>query len=301
MDNKVTLRISAAAAPYVSGNISTEEKMKAARGEIPLTVADRVTLLYFLCHDQDQAVKTAALTSLRGLSESSLLLILDEQDLHPRIIDMFARLHFSKKKVAEKITLQQHVELNTLLFLRDKGIVPAQMSEQEVVVRLPTELAKGKASLATEQVQEAPDVDAEKDFQSKYQMLQQMGISEKIKTALTGDKEWRSLLIKDSNKLVSGAVVKNPRVTEPEILAIAKSAIQNDEILRVICANKEWVKNYPIRKALIENHKTPLPIALRFIGFLLEKDLAALAKNKNVSSVLVNQARRLLIKSKQKN
>lgn len=300
MDNKITLKISATAAPYVSGDISTDEKMKAARGEIPLAVVDRVTLLYFLCHDLDQAVKAAALTSLRGLSESFVLLILDEQDLHPKLIDMFARLHFPKITVAEKIALHQRVEQGTLSFLREKGIIPPQSFAQEAVAESVTE-SEEQFDCAAEQVTETPLDDDEKDFQSKYQLLQQMAISEKIKTALTGDKEWRSLLIKDSNKLVSGAVVKNPRITEPEILAIAKSAIQNDDILRVICANKEWVKNYPIRKALIENHKTPLPIALRFICFLHEKDLAALAKNKNVSSVLVNQARRLLLKSKEKN
>jgi len=122
-----------------------------------------------------------------------------------------------------------------------------------------------------------------------------MGVAEKIKIALTGDKEWRSLLIKDSNKLVSGAVVKNPRITEAEILSIAKSKIQNDEIVRLICMNKEWLKNYQIRKAMVENHKTPLPNALRLMTTLTEKDLAALAKSKNVSTVIATQARRLLL------
>ena len=125
-----------------------------------------------------------------------------------------------------------------------------------------------------------------------------MGVGDKIKMALTGDKEWRSLLIKDSNKLVNSAVVKNPRITEPEILTISKSVIQNDEILRIICHNKEWVKNSSIRKALVLNNKTPLPVALRFMGFLTEKDLSGMAKSKNISSVLVNNARRMLSSKK---
>ena len=96
------------------------------------------------------------------------------------------------------------------------------------------------------------------------------------------------------SKLVNSAVVKNPRITEPEILAIAKSVIQNEEILRIICQNKEWVKNISIRKALVLNNKTPLPVALRFMGFLTEKDLQGMAKSKNISSVLANNARRVL-------
>jgi hypothetical protein len=141
----------------------------------------------------------------------------------------------------------------------------------------------------------------EDEFRSKYQLSQQMGVGDKIKMALTGDKEWRNILLKDANKLVSGAVVKNPRITEGEILTIAKSNVQNDEIMRVICANKEWVKIYMIRKALVENHRTPLPVALRFMASLTEKDLAFLAKSKNVSTVIAGQARRALIsKNKRK-
>lgn len=136
------------------------------------------------------------------------------------------------------------------------------------------------------------------EYRSKYQLAQAMGISEKIKMAMTGDKEWRAILIKDANKLVSGSVVKNPRITDAEILNILKVGVQNDEIIRIICANKEWVKNYRIRKALVECPKTPLPNALRFLSTLNEKDVAAYAKSRNISSVVSTQARRMLLNKK---
>jgi hypothetical protein len=125
-----------------------------------------------------------------------------------------------------------------------------------------------------------------------------MGIGEKIKMALTGDKEWRAILIKDANKLVSAGVIKNPRITDGEILTILKVGVQNDEIVRLICANKEWVKNYLIRKALISCPKTPLPNALRYLATMNEKDLAGYAKSKNISSVLSTQAKRMLLSKK---
>jgi len=84
------------------------------------------------------------------------------------------------------------------------------------------------------------------------------------------------------------------------VLAIAKSAVQNEEIMRVICNNKEWLKNYQIRKALVQNHKTPLPFAIKHLGSLSEKDIAAIAKSKNVSSVISTQARRILLNKQQK-
>jgi len=149
----------------------------------------------------------------------------------------------------------------------------------------------------SEESEEEP-VEEDEEYQSKYQLAQTMGTGEKIKMALTGDKEWRSIFLKDANKLVSSAVIKNPRMTDAEVLTVCKSTVQNDEIIRLICANKEWVKNYQIRKALVENHKTPLPAALRFLSTLGEKDLAFLAKSKNISSVIATQARRMLLNKK---
>ncbi len=119
-----------------------------------------------------------------------------------------------------------------------------------------------------DQAAESPDQEqtSEDDYLSKYQMIQLMGTGEKIKMALTGDKEWRAILVKDANKLVSGSVIKNPRITDGEILTIIKAGVQNEEIIRLICANKDWIKNYNIRKALIECPKTPLPNALRYLA-----------------------------------
>jgi hypothetical protein len=136
------------------------------------------------------------------------------------------------------------------------------------------------------------------EYLSKYKMAQNMGIGEKIKMALSGDKEWRSILVKDSNKLISGSVIKNPRITEAEVLTLVKSGIQNDEIMRLICANKEWIKTYKIRKALIENNRTPAQNALRYLGTMGEKDLASFAKSKNIASVISTMAKRLLLGKK---
>jgi hypothetical protein len=70
--------------------------------------------------------------------------------------------------------------------------------------------------------------------------------------------------------------------------------------MRLICHNKEWLKNYKIRKALVENNRTPLPFALRQMTTLSEKDVAALAKSKNVSTVIATNARKLMSYRQQK-
>jgi hypothetical protein len=144
------------------------------------------------------------------------------------------------------------------------------------------------------------DSDAEEmaddlDAVSKYQMVQELSVGDKIKLAMSGDKEWRSLLLKESNKQVSGAVLKNPRITEKEVLILCQNRSANEELIRIILLNREWLKNYSIRLALTMHPRTPLNQAIRFLSTLSEKDLRKLSKSRNISSALTNSCRRILM------
>jgi hypothetical protein len=58
--------------------------------------------------------------------------------------------------------------------------------------------------------------------------------------------------------------------------------------------NKDWLKNYEIRKALVTHPKTPLPKALRFVSALSMKDIKDLARSRQVSNVIATAARKEL-------
>lgn len=292
----VYLEVSTEAAACLGDEAPHELKMRTARGETALPAGDLSAALYFLCHDRDGAISSTALHTMRTLGEELILFELEAPELHPVILDIFARLHIGNRDLAEQIALHPSVGMDTLGFLAAHGIESAihACAAASVVEDIEADQTPD-IGMDEEGDEEAAD---EEEFMSKYQQAQTMGVAEKVKTALTGDKEWRNILIKDSNKMVSGAVIKNPRISDAEVLNIAKSAVQNDEIIRSICAKKEWIKIYQIRKALVENSKTPLPFALRFLASLTEKDLAALSKSKNVSSVIVSQARRALMNMK---
>ena len=269
MAEKVSIKIPPHLVQYVKPDAPLEEKMKVISGGITASPSERVTLLFFLCYDNNAEIKSAAIAEMKRLPLPLVADISASTDTHPKLTELLARIY---PGVSES-------ELHA---------APEESDEEP---------EEGLAEEPEEEPEEEVTGESE-EYRSKYQLAQIMGVGEKIKVAMTGDKEWRSLLIKDSNKLVNSAVVKNPRITEPEILTIAKSVIQNEEILRIICQNKEWIKNPSIRKALVLNNKTPLPVALRFMGFLTEKDLQGIAKSKNISSVLANNARRMLLNKK---
>ncbi len=261
-----------------------------------LSPADLASVLFFLAHDQDDAVRDGARIRLAELPEGMLREAVSTPSLHPRILDGLARLHYRNREIAALIVSHHHCNDETRIFLAERGIEGTSWPHHVAAQPHRTE-ERGAEEEPVEEGGEPVDEESEA-FRGKYQLAQVMGVSDKIKIAQTGDKEWRMILIRDSNKLVSGTVIRNPRITEQEVLVIARSSIQNDEILRVICANKEWIKNYQIRKALVENNKTPLPAALRYLATLSEKDLAHLAKSKSISSVLSTQARKLILSKK---
>ena len=122
--------------------------------------------------------------------------------------------------------------------------------------------------------------------QNLYQKILKMTIPQKIRLAMLGNREARNILILDRNKVVCMAVLRSPRLNDNDILMYAQQRNLPEDVYKYIANNKKWVKNYSIKLALVNNPKTPLPIAIRLLGYLHDNDLKALRRNKNVSSVL---------------
>jgi hypothetical protein len=120
-----------------------------------------------------------------------------------------------------------------------------------------------------------------------------MTVGQKIKLAHVGNKTVRALLIKDRNKQVSMAVVKSGRLTDGEVKNLAGNRNINDEVLREVASNREFLRKYPVKVALVNNPKTPPSLGVRLVGSLQKKDLQDLTRNRNVSSVVRQTAIRL--------
>ncbi len=122
--------------------------------------------------------------------------------------------------------------------------------------------------------------------------ISKMTVGQKIKLAYVGNKQVREILIRDSNKMVNAAVIKSGRLTDPEVAKIASNRAVNEEVLRLIAQNKEWMRAYPVKVAMVNNPKCPVGTAMGFLNHLHPKDLKQLAGNRNVSSVIFTAARK---------
>ncbi len=133
---------------------------------------------------------------------------------------------------------------------------------------------------------------------SLFSQILTMGMTEKIKLALRGNKEARVLLARDGSRTVRRYVLENPRISEDEIVQLARDRQADEEMLRTIMTRREWTKLYQVRLGLVRNPRTPLPNAIRMLGTLLPRDVERLAKSRDVPQAVVAQARRVLLESR---
>jgi hypothetical protein len=131
-------------------------------------------------------------------------------------------------------------------------------------------------------------------YRTFFVKVRYMSVPERMKLALRGNKEVRLVLLQDSTRLVPRLVLRNPKITEDEIVAITHNRTVDEELLRIIAERREWTKNYQVRLGLVTNPKTPAGAAVRLLGTLEERDIRRLARSKNVPDAVSAQARRMI-------
>src|SRR4029077_10915821 len=93
---------------------------------------------------------------------------------------------------------------------------------------------------------------------SMLNRILKMGVKDRVKLGMKGDREARNILIPDPNRLVSSAVVNNPRISEQEVETIASMRSISEDILRMIASNRQWSRSYNIMHSLAKNPRTPI-------------------------------------------
>lgn len=128
---------------------------------------------------------------------------------------------------------------------------------------------------------------------SMINRIMKMGVKDRVKLGQKGDREARNILIRDPNRLVSSAVINNPRITEQEVEVIASMRSLSEDILRQVASNRQWARSYKIMHQLAKNPRTPLANTMTIMSRLQLRDLVALTKNRNVPEAVRRQAQRL--------
>lgn len=150
------------------------------------------------------------------------------------------------------------------------------------------ELFAASEIMDAEEFAESPD----QLIRSAYKKILTLNTAQKAILAMKGGREERTILVRDTNKVVALSVLKNARITEGEIEAIASMRNVSDEILRTVGTNREWSKLYIVAANLVRNPRTPPSISTNFITRLNNKDLKILAGDRNVPEIIRRMAKR---------
>ena len=118
------------------------------------------------------------------------------------------------------------------------------------------------------------------------QKINSLDVKGRIQLALKGNKEERSILIRDGTKVVALAVLEAPKLADAEVEKFASQKNVLEAVLRQIPLKRRFMKNYIVVRNLVGNPRTPLDLGLGLMKNLLAQDLKNLSSNKEVSETI---------------
>jgi hypothetical protein len=241
------------------GEVARDVRMLAAQGAMAPRATEQLALLVLLADDSDPEVQRTANATIEALPAEALRGFLGHQDTPKEMRAFFA----------------------------SRGI---EADETIPVIDLDAPLLDTLSELPEEPDEAAAD--------PERKSLSSLTIMDRIKLAMKGTREQRSVLIRDSNKLVAAAVLSSPKLTEAEIEQFTKMGNVSEDVLRTIGHNRAWLKNYGVLMGLCKHPKTPPAITMQLAYRLNEKDLKMLSIDRNVNEGLRVLARKIVSKGK---
>jgi hypothetical protein len=141
-----------------------------------------------------------------------------------------------------------------------------------------------EAAAAAPRAVPQPSVPAKRD--NSMQKINRLDVKGRIQLALKGNKEERSLLIRDGTKVVALAVLEAPKLSDGEVERFALQKNVLEAVLRQIPLKRRFMKNYIVVRNLVSNPRTPLDLGLGLMKHLMMQDLKNISNNKEISETV---------------
>ena len=166
------------------------------------------------------------------------------------------------------------------------GIQEELLGSDEPLVKSAPAIADSQAPASGHSVAKKTLLSAEEGRGSALQKISKLDVKGRIQLAMKGNKEERSILVRDGTKVVALAVLESPKVTDSEVEMYAGQKNVLEAVLRGVSQKRRFIKCYPIVRNLVSNPRTPLDISLTLIKNVMVNDLKNLSGNKDISDTL---------------
>ncbi len=268
--------------PLLERIVLLKDTPDAAIAAVAGAASERVAEI--IAANQERCLRSEAI--VRALRDNAALL----RSSRDRLFDFLVRAGVIYEDMPEYAEAVSRLSPAEVVDVAGKVPLPAQL--QALTEDTPDDDAR--AAAAAEALDEPGAAPESKERVPVLKLVAGLNVSQKVALAIKGNKEARSILVRDMNRVVASAAIRNPRITEQEVVSAAQSRSVSDEVIRIIAASKELTRTYGVKVALVNNPKTPLPTAMRLLTLLRDADVRAVAKSKNVTTAVANQARRLV-------
>ena len=252
---------------------------------------------------RNRSVPDAALIDLAGSADAAVqeILVINQARIlrAPGILDALLanpRLSVEAKRRAletreeffdKKARLERLSEEEVADFLDDDPIADLlEKAKQE-------DTSNAAAGIDPSSTLAAIETTVDPDKRPIFARILTMSVSEKVKLAFKGGHTERMILIRERNRLICSAVMRNPRMSENEAEAIAGMRNVDDEVLRLLTTRRDFISKHSVLLNLVKNPKAPIGVVLPLINRLTLRDLKGLKDDKGVAETVRASARKL--------
>jgi len=268
-----------------------------------------------------------AVSFLAGEADAEVLAWFAEQFGHPLLVEAILRRRDVPRSILIDLAPRLSPDLQEILLLRQDAIVeePAildalgenpQLSSYSqrrigeyrehllpkersapvpaLVISEDEEMDEAEFVAAIAAVRAIPAV-GEVDEQTRLSegQIRMLPLPARMKLTRGASRPLRNILVRDPNARVAISTLANNAVSEQEVEAIARNRSVVEEVLSFIGQRREWAGKTNIQRALAQNPRTPVAMAVRIVPKLSVRDLRDLGRDKNIPDAVRTLALRL--------
>lgn len=164
------------------------------------------------------------------------------------------------------------------------------------LVGVPPEILERLTRLAEPEPE--PD-ETKKLARNIHERLRGLTLVQQIKLASHGEVTERMVLERIYGKTVWEPILRNPRVTAPEVARIARMGALPKPMLELICTNGNWLQLPEVRRALLAHPRLAPDQILRVLRMLPKHELKLAATQTSYSQAVRTAAKRLIREQEQ--
>ena len=129
-----------------------------------------------------------------------------------------------------------------------------------------------------------------------HAQVRKLTLAEKLKVARTATRPVRELLIRDSEKRIHAEVMRNPKVTEEEIMVYTAMPNLSPRVLDWVSNQQKYMRRRAVMLNIVQNPMTPPDTAKKLLSRLNDHELLRITRSSKVREVISRAAKKILMR-----